>query len=254
MRRFVGRCATTMANRRCVPVAARALSQLPAADVTEISSAPYEAPSATRDHAATTKRGGAPRTQEKLLVSDTNVAVVVGVVDNVLCGQHLGQDLTEFRLVATNRRVSGDGSALVEKQAFKVVLQDRFALLGRSMVTPGSVMHIVGRLHFQPRFNASTLAYDHAHELVVSDRCGALTPVLREGAVPPERPMADDEWAALSVPPVTIVPEAPSATDADAGAPLASTDTASAKVATGELKSEDAPAAAHSDPSAEVAV
>lgn len=155
-----------------------------------IPSTPWEAPAGLR---AAEQQGN----EGKLIVSDTNLAIVVGVADTIQIGQHLGVEQLEFRLVTTNRRMSGDGRALVEKQAFRVVLLDAFARSGRTLVTPGAIVHVVGRLHFQPRFNAGTLAYDNAHEIVVSERCGWVTPLVREGAPPPERPAADAELVAM---------------------------------------------------------
>ena len=168
------------------PLGRRWLRHLPRADVVPAPAAPYEAPPAVRARLAAAEASGVDAAS--LLVADTNVAVLVGVASNVTMGRRMGKDVTEFRLVCTNRARSGDGSLLVEKQAFKVVLLDRAALAGRSLVASGAIVHVVGRLQFLPRFNAASLAYDYSHEIVVSDACGRVTPVLREGAVPASCP------------------------------------------------------------------
>ena len=129
---------------------------------TNASSATYKCPIETHD------------TEKKILVSDINVSIHVGVTQQITTGFVRGAPQTEFKLVTTNRRLSGDGvSLLIEKQTMKITCKDRFARLARAL-SDGSVVHVVGRLHFQPRFNPGTMRYDLVHEIVIADNCGSL--------------------------------------------------------------------------------
>lgn len=109
---------------------------------------------------------------------DTNSLVIVGVANNIITGQKMQRETTEFRLLMTNRAISADGSQLAEKQAFRVVLFDSFAIFGRT-IKEGEILHVVGRLHFQPRFNAAALDYDYAHEVLVTEQVGSVTRIVR---------------------------------------------------------------------------